>query len=328
MPDTTNPSLPEGAPALVSVIVPVYNGAQYLAESLDSALAQDYPNLEVVVVDDGSTDGTPAILERYAQRFAQRVRVITQPNRGAAAARNAALLEARGEYVAFLDADDLWAPHKLSIQVLHLGRHPDVDLVYSAWMVVEGKAAAAQARAMMADTGGQDIDESGSGWLYNELLTDCVLHTTTVVMRRRLLESVGLFDAELRRGQDYDYWLRASRVTRIHKMRQALSIYRQHESNSTLKPVRTNYSGIIVQRAVDRWGLVGPDGKATPAAVVRGRLAQSWSAFGYAHARAGNRLLALGAFARSMRYRPLQPRVWALALATAIPGLPRLLGWR
>lgn len=328
MPDTKNSSPSQGTGRLVSVIVPVYNGARYLSESLDSALAQDYSGLEVVVVDDGSTDDTPAILERYVQRHGGRVRGIRQANRGAAAARNAALLAARGEYIAFLDADDLWAPNKVGIQVRHLERHPDVDLVYSAWTVVESTAAAARARAMMADTSDGEIDEAGSGWLYNELLTDCLLHTTTVILRRRLLESVGLFDAELRRGQDYDYWLRASRVTRIHKLRSALSIYRLHDSNSTSQPLRTNYSGIVVQRAVDRWGLIGPDGRTTPTAVVRARLAQSWSAFGYAHARAGNRLVALEAFLRSMRYRPLQPRVLALALVTATPGLPRLLGWR
>lgn len=309
---------------LVSVIVPVYNGARFLAQSLDSALAQDYPRLEVVVVDDGSTDDTPGVLASYGER----IRAIRQPNQGAAAARNTALKASRGEYIAFLDADDLWAPHKLSIQVGHLQAHPQVDLVYSDWKVVESSAAAAEASAAMASASSHVVDEAASGWLYNTLLMDCVLHTTTVVMRRKLLDSVGYFDPELRRGQDYDYWLRASRVTRIDKLREALSIYRLHETNSTSQPVRTNYSGVIVQRALERWGPVGPDGQRTSAQAIRRRLAQSWSTFGYAHARAGNRLIALDAFARSVTKRPLQPRVWALWVVTAVPGLSRLVGWR
>ncbi len=308
----------------MSVIVPVYNGARYLAESLDSALAQDYPNLEVVVVDDGSTDDTPAVLARYGER----IRAIRQHNQGAAAARNAALQASRGEYIAFLDADDLWAPHKLGIQVRHLESHPDVDLAYSAWTVVENRAAAAQASAAIASASSHIVDKGGSGWLYNQLLMDCVIHTTTVVMRRELLQTVGHFDPELRRGQDYDYWLRASRVTRIDKLHEALSIYRLHESNSTSQPVRTNYAGVIVQRALERWGPVGPDGQCTSTKAIRLRLAQSWATFGYVHARAGNRLVALDAFARSVTNRPLQPRIWALTLVTALPGLPRLLGWR
>ena len=157
---------------------------------------------------------------------------------------------------------------------------------------------------------------------------DCVLHTTTVVMRRKLLDTVGPFDAELRRGQDYDYWLRASRVTPIDKLQEALSVYRLHESNSTSQPVRTNYSSVILQRALDRWGPVGPDGQRTTTRAIRQRLAQSWATFGYSHARVGNRLIALDAFARSVMNRPMQPRVWALYLVTAVPGLPRFLGWR
>lgn len=306
------------------MIVPVYNGARYLAESLDSALAQDYPRLEVIVVDDGSTDETPAVLARYGER----IRALRQANQGAAAARNAALKASRGEYIAFLDADDLWAPHKLSIQVRHLEEHPQVDMAYSAWTVVESASAASQARAAISTASSHQVDELGSGWLYNKLLMDCVIHTTTVVMRRRLLDGVGFFDPELRRGQDYDYWLRVSRVTRIDKLGEALSIYRLHETNSTSLPVRTNYSGLIVRRALDRWGPVGPDGQQTSLDAVRARLAQSWAAFGYAHARAGNRLIALDAFAHSVRNRPLQPRVWALSLVTAVPGLPRLMGWK
>src|SRR5512143_3730544 len=108
---------------LVSVVMPVYNGARYLRQALESALAQTYRPLEIVVVDDGSTDETPAILAE----FGTRIRALRQPNSGSAAARNAALDAARGELIAFLDADDLWLPQKLAVQVEYLREHPDVD---------------------------------------------------------------------------------------------------------------------------------------------------------------------------------------------------------
>ncbi len=111
---------------LVSVIVPVYNGEQRLRAALDSIFAQDYPALEVFVVDDGSRDGSEAIARSFP-----RVNYIYQPNSGVAVARNSALARARGEYVAFLDQDDRWAPTKTSRQVEYLQVHPDVWILYS-----------------------------------------------------------------------------------------------------------------------------------------------------------------------------------------------------
>lgn len=321
--DLSGPPLASPEAGLVSVIVPVFNGARYLAESLDSAFAQDYPQIEVIVVDDGSTDETPEILARYRHR----ARVIRQPNQGAAVARNVALQAARGEYLAFLDADDRWLPHKLRTQVTYLQRHPQLDLVYSAWVVVNG---ADQRQTEIVESVPEhepSIDPDRSGWIYNALLLDCIVHTTTVVMRRRLLKTVGMFDPELRRGQDYDFWLRASRVTQFHKLSTPLSIYRLHEANSTRVPVPINYAGEILQRALQRWGRTGPDGTVSDARAVRARLAKSWSEFGYEHARAGHRRIALNAFARSIAEAPLQPRVWALAALTLVPGMGRLV-WR
>jgi glycosyltransferase involved in cell wall biosynthesis len=111
---------------LVSVVIPVYNGEDFLAEAIESVLAQDYASFEVIVVDDGSTDRSGAI----ADAFAAPVRCVHQPNRGQGAARNAGVENARGEYLAFLDADDLWAPDKLSAQVAKLREAPELDGVF------------------------------------------------------------------------------------------------------------------------------------------------------------------------------------------------------
>jgi len=120
---------------LVSVIVPFFNAERFLQEAIDSVMAQTYDHWELVLVDDGSTDLSPAIARRYAVAHAGKVRCLTHPgrrNRGACASRNLAVREACGDYVALLDADDMWLPHKLEQQVAILASHPEAAMVYGA----------------------------------------------------------------------------------------------------------------------------------------------------------------------------------------------------
>src|SRR5436305_4940478 len=117
----------------VSVIIPAYNYARYIAEAIDGALAQTHAPLEVIVVDDESTDDTPRVLAGYGDR----IRTIRQPNGGAAAARNTGMAAARGEYVAFLDADDVWLPRKLELQLQRFEADPDLGLVHCAMEVID-----------------------------------------------------------------------------------------------------------------------------------------------------------------------------------------------
>ena len=134
------------SPIRVSVVVPLYNQARFIAATLDSALAQDYPAFEILVVDDGSTDGGRAIAESYAERFPDRMRLLQHAdgiNRGVSATRNLALGEARGDWVAFLDADDLWNPEKLGKQMTFLEKHPDASVCYTLANVIrEGRGEA------------------------------------------------------------------------------------------------------------------------------------------------------------------------------------------
>jgi len=121
---------------LVSGIIPCYNRPEYVAQAIESALAQTYPALEIIVVDDGSTDDTPAVLERYADR----VRIVRQANAGTAAARNAGIRASSGKYLAWLDSDDTWLPEKIAAQVAVLEQFPEVGVVYTfcASMDVDG----------------------------------------------------------------------------------------------------------------------------------------------------------------------------------------------
>jgi glycosyltransferase involved in cell wall biosynthesis len=126
---------------LVSVIIPVYNGAEYVGQALESALCQTYPHLEILAIDDGSSDGSLGVLELYAAKDS-RVRVLRQPNRGVASARNRCIEEARGELIAPLDADDLWQPTKVERQVRRLLKAGDATgFVYSWWAWIDGCSA-------------------------------------------------------------------------------------------------------------------------------------------------------------------------------------------
>ncbi|MGH8218541.1 MAG: glycosyltransferase family 2 protein [Steroidobacteraceae bacterium] len=300
---------------LVSIILPVYNGARYLREAIDSALAQTYLSIEVIAVDDGSTDSSPEILRSYHDK----IRNIRQTNRGAAAARNVGIREGRGQYLAFLDADDVWSSQKLRRQVAYLSKHPDVMLVSNRW------------REWRQDEPCPQIDEGcdgtetlylpHSGWIYSDLLLDCIVHTTTVVMDRRLVAQIGLFEEALLRGQDYDYWLRASRVTPIHKLDAVLSAYRVHAASSIQRPMEQNFPSLVLERALQRWGRTGPDGRTTSLFRMRKRIAREWYTFGNMHWRAGNRRRATYAFMRCIAAWPLHVRAWISLVTSGL--LPR-----
>src|SRR2546425_10651809 len=122
-----------GTPSCVSVVIPVYNGEQYLADAIQSVRDQTYQNVEVIVVDDGSTDESADV----AKKFGEAIRYVHQSNGGVGKARNTGIAAARGAYLAFLDQDDLWLPDKLAVQVAYLDSHPEMGAVYCQCQVME-----------------------------------------------------------------------------------------------------------------------------------------------------------------------------------------------
>lgn len=303
---------------LVSVIMPSYNTARYIGEAIDSVLSQDYPNKELIVIDDGSTDATVDIIRSYSDR----VRLITQRNQGAAVARNAGLDAAQGDYIAFLDSDDCWLPGKLRTQIDYLEQYPDIGMVYARWQVwkpeLDGRFdMPAIAESSDADRSSPPIVPERSGWLYNRLLFTSLLHTITVVARRSLIETVGRFDTELKRGQDYDYWIRASRAGEIHQLDRVFALYRVHGNGCAKKWPNENYELMVVEKALNRWGLTGPNGEITPTAAIRKRLADTCFSFGYHHYHEGDLRLAAQSFAQATIRHPVRPASWRyLAMST------------
>ena len=199
---------------LVSVVIPNYNCARFLAETLDSVFAQTYPNLEVIVVDDGSTDDSLKVLES----FASRVRVMRQANQGVSAARNAGIRESRGAFVAFLDADDLWHPDKLTKQIA-LFANPAVGLVYCAVEYIDER--------------GRSLGTNFTGRRGRVLRSIALLQGTivlaggsTAVIRRECFDKAGDFDRALSTAADWDMFRRIACYYEIDVVREPLMRYR------------------------------------------------------------------------------------------------------
>ena len=272
--------------------------------------------MEVLVVDDGSTDG----LASYLHAEFPAVTLVQQANQGVAAARNRGVGQARGEWIAFLDADDIWLPGKLHAQFDALRAEPTARMSCGAWQVWASDADAPPASYVreIIDTASDSRRWAGpSGWIYAQLLLDCEVWTSTVLMHRSLLEEVGNFDTTLRIGEDYDLWLRASRVTPILRVPRPLALYRMHPASITRGLPAENYRGHVVSRAIKRWGYTSPEGPdASPRAVKRA-LAASWSDFAAAHLAGGGLQTAREASLQALRTDPLLLSGWKV-LARAL----------
>ena len=199
----------------ISVVIPVFNGEEFLGAAIESVLAQAELALEILVVDDGSTDESAAV----AQRFGDPVRVLRQPNSGHVAARNRGLAAARGSYITSLDADDLYSPDKFTLQAARLDSRPDIDMVIG------------QLSYLLADGTQADSNERFSEHLDDDHLS---LSFGGCLFRRRVLERVGLPDETMRFCDDWDWFMRA-REARIPLLvhRHVVLHQRLHAGNMT-----------------------------------------------------------------------------------------------
>lgn len=239
---------PRDVPApLVSVVIPTYNRADTITRAISSVLAQDYAPLEIIVVDDGSTDATAWIVEQLGD---ERVRLVRQANGGVAAARNRGIAEARGAFVAFLDSDDEWLPGKLAAQVaLFRAGSPHLGFVYSGY------------ESIAADGTRTRHEAAHRGWIYRDLLAGNVVTGcgSTTVFRREALALVGGFDTDLPANEDYDLVLRVARFFEADCVVQPSARYHDTAASAgTGGPVRVsrNLAANRASRAIlfDRYG--------------------------------------------------------------------------
>lgn len=301
---------------LVSVVMPCYNNAALLSASVHSVLQQDYPNIELIVVDDGSTDNSIAVL----QSFGDKISIIQQKNQGPAAARNTGIQAAKGQFIAFNDSDDIWLPGKLTAQITYLQQHPDTGLCYSGWKVWAGDNATLQSE-MLSSKVADAVDQSRTGWLYLSLLKDCVIHTITAVIRRDVFDAVGMFNPAYRIGEDHDLWLRVSQHTKIAKLKAVYALYRDNPHSITKKVHPQNYSLLVLQSALQQFGTRCPSGNSVTSADIHRYLGERSFTYGYQAIGAGQRQLAKTALKSAISHRFILHKSIMLYVICSVPWL-------
>ncbi|WP_414828110.1 glycosyltransferase family 2 protein [Alteromonas sp. H39] len=208
----------------VSVIIPVFNAGKFIRSTLESVFSQTYTDFEVVIVNDGSTDDSESVIRSFNDN---RIVYIAQENGGVSAARNNGIFHAQGKYVAFLDADDLWHPEKLRLQVAALEENPDVHLCYCDREVF-GSDSDVTTNTSVDLPEIENTQES----LFLQLLKHNHIQCSSVIVRKSLLSRAGIFDSNLAASEDSDLWIRASRHTDFIHITHPLSFYRHHDSNT------------------------------------------------------------------------------------------------
>jgi glycosyltransferase involved in cell wall biosynthesis len=193
---------------LVSVVIPVFNGERFLREAVESVLAQKYSPVEIIIVDDGSTDGTATV----ARSLSETVRYLHQTNQGPAAARNRGIKQARGSLIAFADADDLWPADKFELQLPYLITAPAIEIVMGRIQQV-----------LLSATKADEFAEPAFS-----------VNLGSAVIRKSVFERVGLFDETMRYSEDVDWFMRARETgVAITTIDAVTLFYRQHEQNMT-----------------------------------------------------------------------------------------------
>lgn len=280
----------------VSVIIPAYNCGGHISEAVDSVLGQTYKDIEAIIVDDGSTDNTKEALKRYEGK----IRYVYQEHGGVSRARNLGISRSSGEYIAFLDADDIWVPEKLAKEMVFLEENKDAGLVACDLDVFDENG-------MLGETYfGRSGFEYGSrieGKGFKSLLEHNFCNLSAVLIRKELLDRIGLFDERIVCGEDLDIFLRAAACSRIGVMPEALvrrRMYGRRTKSSSIDidtrkenlvyiydKVERAFPGIISKEKID----------------VRGLKARTYFGYGYEHFIRDNFLKARSDFRKSLSER-------------------------
>lgn len=207
----------------VTVVIPSYNSLRYIPETMETVLNQTYQDFEVLVVNDGSTDGTPDWVDQLSKKE-PRVRMISQANKGLPGARNTGIKQARGKYIAILDADDLWESTKLEKQVKSLDNNPQAGLCYTWTALADSEG----------NSTGRVIASHAEGDVWKQLTEmNIVCCGSTPMIRRSCFDDVGFFDENLRFSEDWDMWLRIAAKYLFSVVKEPLIRYRQHQTNKS-----------------------------------------------------------------------------------------------
>jgi glycosyltransferase involved in cell wall biosynthesis len=316
----------DNQPPLVSVIIPAYNAEEFIAQAIQSVVAQTYRSHEIIVVDDGSTDKTRDILKE----FDGQIRCVYQENRGPSAARNAGINLAQGRYICFLDADDLWTPDKLEVQFAFMEANPDIAFVFSDHEEFNEEG------VVLSSFLGEKHKTFSSfpivaGCLENafgKLVLENCISTPTVMVRKTCLEKTGLFDEEIWSVEDRDLWLRIAAHCNVACLPNIFCKRRVHQSNISKQSELTLHGRItILERNRRNFPFL------VPSEIWDCELANHYCQLGYLLLQKGERKRALRAGSTSLAYalrhitkrRMVSFYPWRLGIGL-IPA--SLLGWQ
>lgn len=283
----------------VSVVIPVYNRADLLPRSIDSVLAQTVPALEIIVVDDGSSDGS----EEVACRYGGAVRVIHQANQGVAAARNAGIRAASGEWVAFLDADDALLPKAIESNLACVDAHAEAGVIYGDAIVVDPEG---RAESLFLD--GKPPAE---GWVFDRLLNSGFINCSAVMVRRAALLEVGLFRAGMRHAEDYELWLRLARRCEFARVPEPIAIYYRQPTGLSLNHLGMARGEVSICEDLLRQPLTAGQRHSVRCRMARNLFDVAWEL------RDDDPTGALRASLRSVRMNPGRMVAWKVLAASA-----------
>lgn len=292
---------------LLSIITPAFKAERFIGETLASVRAQTFTDWEIVVVEDGSHDGTEEIVQAFAATVSQPVVFLRhEKNQGLPATRNTAIARARGEWIALLDSDDLWTPDHLEKAVARL-RKTGADLVHSAVMMFDSDTGRDEEKRQPSDAAIADFPRS-------LFLSTYIIQPSSVVMRRALCQQVGGFNPACRFLEDKELWLRLVRAgATIDRVPEITCRYRQHAAAMTKNAAAmAEGSAYVFQQNLDWEGV--------PQSLRRQCAAEAWLSAGRILLRQDPRR-ARGHFSRALRIRPWSPRSLAYWTAAALLGL-------
>ncbi len=238
----------------VSVIITTYNYGQFIQEAIESILDQTYKNFEIIVIDDGSTDNTKEVLKPYLNR----IKYIYQENSHIPKARNTGILISKGEYLAFLDADDLWEKEKLKIQVEFLDAHPQIDMVFSDACVINQKGVISTSflnnKKLLRKIPFQTVSVDNKIFtrsIFEDMVREIFILVTSVLVKRKVLIQAGMFDEACSRGlEGIDMWLRVINGCNVGFTDKVLSTYRIHGANTSADPQRWRLAYIKLYKKI------------------------------------------------------------------------------
>jgi glycosyltransferase involved in cell wall biosynthesis len=266
----------------VTLVTPVYNQENYISATIESVLGQDYPNLEYIVLDDGSTDGTCTQIQKYATRCV----CDRHENVGQALTLNRGWARSKGEYIGYLSADDILLPDAISLLAKALDENPDVVVVYGDYDLM--------------DSSGQTTEHQRSNdFSLAEMTEHLICHPGVgVLFRRAVFEQTGGWNPKLRKIPDFEFWLRASQFGPFLRVPRTIGQYRVHEESTSIRPVPTSQSMEIVQAMQEYWA--DRDGTLE----ARRGLSRAHYVAARSHAQSGRLLASMGEFRHAIQYRP------------------------